>query len=176
MNKKGISTLVIVGIIVIAVVIVGIAAYVWYSGGGEPTPTPTPTPTSPVEGATSMRFDVNATVEGALEIDRFTLKNLGTSEILIRVDETDKDGLDFLYIMHQADQKAWAYCMGEGGDVSDDFSTYWDNELIGNVGVNKYMTALANWSGTGDYEGDSFIIYNIVVDPTIDDSAFEPPS
>jgi len=179
-NKKGISTLVIVAIIVIAVVIAGIAVYVWYSGGGEPTPTPTPTPTSPVEGATSMRFDVNATIEGALEIDRFTVKNLGTSDILIRVDETDKDGLTFLYLIHQNGSKAWAYCEGEGGDVSSDFATYWDNTLIGNAAVDSYMTALANWSGTGNYEytsnGDSFIIYNIVVNPTIEDSVFEPPS
>jgi hypothetical protein len=175
-NKKGISTLVIVAIIVIAVVIGGIAVYVLYSGGGEPTPTPTPTPTSPVEGATSMRFDVNATVEGALEIDRFTVKNLGTSDVLIRVDQTDKDGLTFLYLMHQTDQKAWAYCEGVGSEVSSEFATYWDNDLIGNAGVNKYMTALAHWSGTGDYEGDSFIIYNIVVNPTVDDSVFEPPS
>jgi len=175
-NKKGISTLVIVAIIVIAVVIVGIGVYVWYSGGEEPTPTPTPTPTSPVEGATSMRFDVEADVEGAVETDRFTLKNLGTSDLLIRVDQTDKDELDFLYLIHQADQKAWAYCMGEGGDVSEDFATYWDNPLIGNVAVDKYMTALANWSGTGNYEGDTYTISNIVVNPTIEDSVFEPPS
>jgi hypothetical protein len=170
-NKKGISTLVIVAIIVIAVVIAGIAVYVLYSGGGEPTPTPAP---NPVEGATSMRFDVNATVEGALEIDRFTVKNLGTSNILLRVDQTDKDGLAFLYLMHQTDQQAWAYCEGQGSEVSSDFATYWDSTLIGNAAVNKYMAALANWSGTGNYEGDSYIIYNIFVNPTIDDSAFEP--
>ncbi len=180
MNKKGISTWVIVAIVVIIIIVAGVAAYVLYGGGGEPTPTPTPTPTSPVEGATSMRFDVNATVDGALEIDRFTVKNLGTSDLLIRVDETDKDGLDFLYLIHQSGEKAWAYCMGEGGDVSSDFATYWNNELIGNTAVEGYMSALANWSGTGNYEytsgGDSFIIYNIVVDPTVEDSVFEPPS
>jgi hypothetical protein len=174
-NKKGISTLVIVAIIVIAVVVAGIAIYVWYSGGGEPTPTPT----SPVAGATSMRFDVNATVNGDLEIDRFTVKNLGTSDILIRVDETDKDGLTFLYLIHQTDQKAWAYCEGQGGEA-EDFVTYWDNTLIGNAAVDSYMTALANWSGTGNYEytsgGNSFVIYNIVVNPSIGDSVFEPPS
>jgi hypothetical protein len=175
-NKKGISTLVIVAIIVIAVVIAGIAVYVLYSGGGEEGPTPTPTPTSPVEGATSMRFDVNITVDGALEIDRFTVKNLGTSDILLRVDQTDKDGLTFLYLMHQTDQKAWAYCEGQGSEVSSDFATYWDSTLIGNAAVDKYMTALANWSGTGNYEGDSFTIYDIYVNPTLDDSAFQPTS
>lgn len=166
MNKKGISTLVIVAIIVIAVVIAGIAVYVLYSGGGgEKTPA--------VEGATSMRFDVNATVNGALEIDRFTAKNLGTSDVLLRVDQTDKDGNEFTYLMNQTGQTVWAD-FGTGFiDYSADFATYWDNTLIGNAALNSYMTALANWSGTGNYEGDSFIIYNIVVNPTLADSVFQ---
>jgi hypothetical protein len=174
-NKKGISTLVIVAIIVIAVVIGGIAVYVWYSGGGEEEPTPTPTPG--IEDATSMRFDVNATVEGALEVDRFTVKNLGTSDILLRVDQTDKDGLEFIYLMNQTGQTVWADFGTGFMEYSENFEDqYWNNELIGYVAVESYMDALADWSGTGDYEGDSFIIYNIVVDPTVDDSVFEPTS
>jgi hypothetical protein len=173
MNKKGISALVIVAIVVIAVVVIGVAAYyVLSSGGGEETPTPTPS--SPVEGATSMRFDVNATVEGAKEIDRFTVKNLGTSDILLRVDQTDAQGNDFVYIMNETGQTVWADFGAGFDDYSSDWTTYWDNTLIGNVGLNTYMTALANWSGTGDYTGDSYVIYDIVVNPTIPDSAFEP--
>jgi hypothetical protein len=138
------------------------------TGGGGTTPT------SPVEGATSMRFDVNATVEGALEIDRFTVKNLGTSDVLLRVDQTDKDGNAFTYLMNQTGQTVWAD-FGTGFiDYSSDFTTYWNNQLIGNAAVDKYMTALANWSGTGNYEGDSFIISNIVVNPTLADSVFQP--
>jgi hypothetical protein len=110
MNKKGISTWVIVGIVVIIIVVAGIAAYVLYSGGGEETPTPTPTPTSgsPVADATSMRFDVNATVEGAKEIDHFTAKNLGTSNVLLRVDQTDSQGNNFVYLMNETGQTVWA--------------------------------------------------------------------
>ena len=173
MNKKGISALVIVAIVVIAVVVIGVAAYyVLSSGGGEETPTPTPS--SPVEGATSMRFDVNATVEGAKEIDRFTVKNLGTSDILLRVDQTDAQGNNFVYIMNETGQTVWADFGAGFDEYSSDWTTYWDNTLIGNVGLNTYMTALANWSGTGDYTGDSYVIYDIVVNPTIPDSAFEP--
>jgi hypothetical protein len=175
-NKKGISTLVIVAIIVIAVVIGGIAVYVWYSGGGEEEPTPTPTPTPNIEDATSMRFDVEATVEGAVETDRFTVKNLGTSDILLRVDQTDAQGTEFIYLMNQTGQTVWADFGTGFMDYSSDFATYWDNELIGKPGLDKYMTALADWSGTGDYEGDTFTISNIVVNPTIDDSVFEPTS
>jgi FlaG/FlaF family flagellin (archaellin) len=176
-NKKGISTLVIVAIIVVAVVVIGaIAAYVWYSGG-TPEATPTPEPTPDIEGATSIRFDVNATVDGNLEIDRFTAKNLGTSNVLLRVDQTDKDGVEFIYLMNQTGQTVWVNYAGTWMDDSANFATqYWNNNLIGNTALESYMTALANWSGTGNYEGDSYIISNIVVDPTIDDSAFQPPS
>jgi len=177
-NKKGISTLVIVAIIVIAVVIVGIAVYVWYSGGAqEPEPTPTPAPTPDIEGATSMRFDVEVSVEGAVETDRFTVKNLGTSDILLRVDQTDAQGNEFIYLMNQTAQTAWANFAGEWTDDSANFEAYyWNSELIGKVALDKYMTALADWSGTGDYEGDTFTISNIVVNPTIEDSVFEPTS
>jgi hypothetical protein len=173
-NKKGISTLVIVAIIVVAVVVIGaIAAYVWYSGG-TPEATPTPEPTPDIEGATSIRFDVNATVDGNLEIDRFTAKNLGTSDVLLRVDQTDAQGNEFIYLMNQTGQTVWAD-FGTGFiDYSSDFATYWDNTLIGNAALNSYMDALANWSGTGNYEGDSYIISNIVVNPTLEDSVFQP--
>jgi hypothetical protein len=174
MNKKGISALVVVAIVVIAVVVIGVAAYyVLSSGGGEETPTPTPS--SPVEGATSMRFDVNATAESGPEIDRFTVKNLGTSDLLIRVDQTDAQGNSFVYLMNETAQSAWANAMDTGFvDDSANFATYWDNNLIGNAAVDKYMAALAGWSGTGDYTGDNYVIYNIVVNPDIPDSAFEP--
>jgi hypothetical protein len=176
MNKKGISTLVIVAIVVIIIVVAGIAAYVLYSGGGgEPEATPTPTSSSPVEGATSMRFDVNATTESGLEIDRFTAKNLGTSNILIRVDQTDAQGNNFVYLMNETAQTAWANAMDTGFvDDSANFASYWDSTLIGNAALNNYMTALAGWSGSGDYNGDSYVIYNIVVNPDIPDSAFVP--
>ncbi len=178
MNKKGISTLVIVAVVIIIVVVAGIAVYVLYMGGGEEEPTPTPT-SNPVADATSMRFDVNATVDGELQINRVTAKNLGTSDILLRVDQTDKDGNDFIYLMNQTAQTVYADAMGSGFvDDSANFATYWDNTLIGNAGLQSYLTALEDWSGTGDHEyesdGNSFVIYNIVVDPTLEDSAFQP--
>ena len=175
MNKKGISTLVIVAIVVIIIVVAGIAAYVLYSGGGgEPEATPTPTSSSPVEGATSMRFDVNATVEGAMEIDHFTAKNLGTSNVLLRVDQTDAQGNNFVYLMNETAQSVYADFGAGFDEYSSDWTTYWDSTLIGNVALNNYMTALAGWSGSGDYNGDSYVIYNIVVNPDIPDSAFVP--
>jgi len=170
-NKKGISMLVIVAIIVIAVVVGGIAAYYVLTGGegGEPVATPTPSPD--VEGATSISFDVAL----ADETDKFTAKNLGTSDVLLRVDQTDAEGNTFIYLMNQTGQEAWANFGGEWMDVSATFEAdYWNSPLIGKVALDSYMTALADWSGTGDYEGDEFVISNISLNPELADSIFQP--
>ena len=175
MNKKGISMLVIVAIVVIAVVVGGIAAYyVLTSGEGEPTPTPTPTPTGPdVAGATSISFDVGIP---DVETDKFTAKNLGTSEVLLRVDQTDAQGVYFVYLMNQAEQSAWADFGTGFTDQTEYFEdTYWNSDLIGKVALDKYIAALdAGWSGSGSYTGDGYVIDNIALNPELDDSLFEP--
>ena len=181
MNKKGISTLVIIAIIVIAVVIAGVAVYVWYSGGGEPTPTPTPTPTSAVEGATSLGFKVNATIGGNNELHAFTAKNLGTADILLRVDMIDAQGNVFVYLFNQTAQTLWISVSGEWMDQSTEFASYWNganSATIGYTAFDGYKTKLAtNWSGSGDYDytsgEDTFHIYDIAVNPSVADSLFE---
>jgi FlaG/FlaF family flagellin (archaellin) len=171
MNKKGISTLVIVAIIVIIVVVAGIAVYVLYSGGGEETPTPTPAPTPDIEGATSLQFDV-ATSEKDIS---FMAKNLGTSDVLLRVEEVYADGSSFVYIMNQTDQTVWAKFDSEWTDESASWATYWTETW--EPSFNGYKAELANWSGTGDLEiqagGETQTISNIVVNPTLADSLFQ---
>jgi len=170
-NKKGISMLVTVTIIVIAVVVVGVVAYyMWTSGdGGEPTPTPTPTPN--VGDATSISFDVAL----AEETDKFTAKNLGTSNVLLRVDQTDAQGNTFVYLMNQTAQTAWANFGGDWMDVSATFEAdYWSSPLIGKVALDSYIDALADWTGTGNYQGDGFTISNIALNPDLADSVFQP--
>ena len=168
MNKKGISMLVIVAIVVIVVAVVGIAAYYVLTTGesgenGEEKPD--------VAGATSISFDVTL----AEETDKFTAKNLGTSDVLLRVDQAASDGSTFTYLMNQTAQTAWANFGGEWMDVSATFEAdYWNSPLIGKTALDSYMTALADWSGTGDFEGDSFVISNIVLNPTLDDAVFQP--
>jgi hypothetical protein len=172
-NKKGISTLVVVAVIVIIVVVVGIGVYVLYSGGGE-EPTPTPTPTSGIEDATSLQFDV-ATSEKDIT---FMAKNLGTSDVVLRVGEVYADGSEFVYIMNQTDQTVWALYAGEWTDSSTEWATYWTDTW--EPSLSGYITSLADWPGTGDYEiqagGETQTISNIVVNPTLEDSLFQPSS
>ena len=170
MNKKAVSW-VIIGVVIIAVVVVGVVAY-WAltNTGGEEGPTPTPTPG--IEDATSLQFDVATS-----EVDMtFKVKNLGTSEILLRVGETYTDGSSFTYIMNQHDQTVWAFVYGEWVDESANWATYWTDTYYPDL--NGYVHSLADWPGTGDFEiqagGETQTISNIVVNPTLADSLFQP--
>ena len=91
------------------------------------------------------------------------------------MDQAASDGSTFTYLMNQTAQTAWANFGGEWMDVSATFEAdYWNSPLIGKTALDSYMTALADWSGTGDFEGDSFVISNIVLNPTLDDAVFQP--
>ena len=182
MNKKAVSMVLVAVVVIVVVVVVGVAAYWALSNtGGEegPTPTPTPTPAASVEDATSLGFKVNATVGGVNELYAFTAKNLGTSDIQLRVDETDAQGAAFIYVYNQTAQTAWANVAGEWMDLGD-FTAYWSGDnsgLVGHTAFDCYQTELAaNWSGSGDYDytsgEDTFHIFDIVINPSVDDSLF----
>lgn len=183
MNKKAVSMVLVAIIVIVVVVVVGVVAY-WAltnTGGEEgPTPTPTPTPGSYIEDATSLGFKVNATIDGTNELYAFTAKNLGTSDILLRVDEIDADGNVFVYVYDQAAQSLWIQYAGAWTDSSATFADYWNGDLSGIIGYtafNTYRTELAaNWSGSGAYDydsgGNTYHIYDIDVNPTVDDSLF----
>ncbi len=178
MNEKGISAMLII-VIIVAVVIVGVVAYWGLTNTGEPTPTPTPTPTpsNNIDTATSLGFKVDAYGE----FYAFTAKNLGTSSILLRVDEVDAQGTSFTYVFNQAEETVWASFAGAWTDVSTDFDSYWsgtNSEIIGYTAFNDYKTELAaNWSGNGNYDytsgEDTFHVYDIIVNPEPEDSLFE---
>jgi len=173
MNNKGISWM-IIAIVIIAVVVVGGVAY-WAmtntgdggGNGGDETPD--------IAGATSLKFDVSATIEGVQEDYSFLAKNLGASNVMIRVNQIDAQGMEFTYILNAAEEKVWIYYDGTWTDYSDTFSLYWDTW---NPALDGYKDALADWTGTGNYEynvGDnSFTISGISVNPTLDDSLFSP--
>jgi hypothetical protein len=91
------------------------------------------------------------------------------------VDQTDADDVYFIYLMNQTAQTAWANFAGEWMDDSANFeASYWDSPLIGKVALDSYIDALADWSGTGDYQGDGFVISNIALNPELADSIFQP--
>jgi hypothetical protein len=184
MNKKGVSW-VLIAVVIIAVVVVGGVAYWLLStpgeggnggnggNGGEDVYT--------VENATSLAFKVNATIGETNELDAFTAKNLGTSEIMLRVDAVDAQGEAFVYLFDQGAETLWIEYMGTWTDYSTDFTAYWSGDnsgIIGYTAFSCYQDELAaNWSGTGDHDytdGDNtFHIYDIAINPAPADSLFE---
>jgi hypothetical protein len=176
-NKKAISKLVIVAIVVIVVVIAGIAVYVLYSGtggenggnGGETVIT--------VENATSLQYDADVTSQGATITYKLAGKNLGTENLVIRIDLLGGEAGNYSYILNAGAQSAWAAVNDEWTDVSSDFAAQWQS--WGTEWTN-YVTNLKEWSGTGEYtytaEGVSVRIYNISLNPTLADSLFQPPA
>jgi hypothetical protein len=180
MNKKAVSMVLVAVVVIVVVVVVGVAAY-WAlsNNGGEEGPTPTPTPAASVEDATSLGFKVNATIEDNNELYAFTAKNLGTSDVLLRVDEIDADGNTFIYVYNQTAQSLWIQYAGEWTDSSATFSDYWDGANSGIIGYTAFSTyqseLAANWSsGAYDYDsdGNTYHIYDIDVNPTVADSLF----
>jgi hypothetical protein len=95
---------------------------------------------------------------------------------MMQVELVDSTGAEFIYLLNEAEQEAWAYWDGAWEDVSATFSTYWD---MWDPTLDDYKTNLADWTGTGDYEytdssGSSIKVSNIVVNPTLEDSLFQP--
>jgi len=175
MNRKTLVIAVIV-VVVVAAVVAGVYLAT-QSGGGGGGGGGAPD----VAGATSLGFKVNATIGGVHEEYAFTAKNLGTSEVMLRVDEIDAQGNAFVYVFNQTAQTVWASVSGQWNDVSSEFASYWDganSAIIGYTAFEGYKTQLAtNWSGSGDYDytsgGDTFHIFDIIVNPSLADSLFQ---
>jgi hypothetical protein len=77
-----------------------------------------------LRGQPVYSLTVIATVEGDQQNYKFMAKNLGTSEVMMRVELVDPTGAEFIYLLNEAEQEAWAYWDGAWEDVSATFSTY----------------------------------------------------
>jgi hypothetical protein len=175
--NKGLSKLVIVGIILIVVIISAIAIY-YYSQNGT-----TKQDVFTVHNATSLQ--VNADVVGNNSLGstglvnpfKWSVANVGTSNQRIRLtvyaDGSDQTG--FSYIVNAHSQAAWK---NENGTwVSADYSEL--NNLWGVEWTQTLNQLKANWTGNGNVSfsnsfGDNVTVTNVVINPTLPDSAFEP--
>jgi hypothetical protein len=171
MNKKTMYALVAIVVIIVAVAVAG--AYVLTnSGGGGKTVT--------IADATSLQYDSDVTYQGDITLTKWTAKNVGATDMALHLDILHGEQGNYTYILNRGDQTAWLAVNGTWTDVSSDFTNQWNTW----VGTDKRWTndldALStNWSGTGDYTytnsatGTTFRIYNIAINPTLDDSLFQ---
>jgi hypothetical protein len=168
MNKN--TTYIIVAAIVIIIVVAGVAAYVFLYGGGGGETTET---VYNFGNATSIEFTVNFTSGGVTTVEKFVGKNLNSTDLKLRVD-VDMGGTSLSYLMF-GNQTAWNTETGTWAVAN--FAIDWANWNTNQFSI--YRIHNAAWmTGDGDINytdgGNTIFIYNIALNPTIDDSAFNP--
>jgi hypothetical protein len=193
------QTLIISATIVIAVLLATVGIYVATHGSGttitNPTTTPkptetattspnvseTPSPTSTstttsVAAASSLHFQVSVTNSLGLlqDVYEYQVKNIGKSNLMLRVEMSPAGGSNSTYIVNGALQKAWIWADGQWTDMSSSFTSQWSTWKGTFEG---YKNSLTHWIGSGDYKytaanGDSIRIYDITINPLLQDQSF----
>jgi hypothetical protein len=165
MNQKGIAPLIIVAIFAVVAIVAGVGIYVTARGGGGG---------GNIADATSLQFKADTTIQGVSGTYTFKAKNIGTSNMMMRIEGTYQ-AQNVIMIINGARQKLWVYEGGQWMDLSMNYSQYentWTTTFQG------YLTQLAGWTG-GDWsytDNSSEItihLYKIVVNPSLPDSIFE---
>ncbi|MBK5133747.1 hypothetical protein JJE00_04875 [Candidatus Bathyarchaeota archaeon] len=167
MNQK---TLAIIIVAVIAVAVVAVAAYYLMNNGDDNVED-----IITVKNASSLQFSVSITREGETYETMYWAKNIGTSDLMIRVEIPDTSG-DLIYIVNGANQTAWASTAGEWMDLSDTFS---DQSDMWSLTADGYKDELStwvegDWTYTDTTDGSTVRVYDIAVNPSLADSLFAP--
>jgi len=164
---------ILVAVLVVAVVGVGVGAYVFLGMGGGGG-------TTNVADATSLQYDADVTYQGSTSLYKFAARDMGTSDMALRIDIFGGASGNYTYILNGKDQTAWVGVNDEWSDLSSDFTNQWNAWVgSGKQFTTDVDTLAANWSGTGDYTytdsatQTTIRIYNIQVNPTIDNALFE---
>ena len=162
----------LVAVVIVVIVVAVVGAYVLMNNGG----------TVNVKDATSLQYNADVSYQGATPVVfTWNAKNVDATTMILRIDLMGGESGNYTYIMDNGAQTAWASSNGTWTNVSSDFTNQWNTW----VGTGKQWTlnlnALeTNWSGKGECtyttpSGNSVIkIYNIVINPTLADSLFQP--
>ena len=179
MNKN--TMYIVVAVVVVIIVIAGVAAYIFlYSGGeegnggngnggGETIYT--------MGNATSLQFGVLSMIDDSTTSLDFAAKNLDNMDLMLRVDLDIGGGMVLSYIMY-GNQTSFNNESGEW--METDFATDWENWNTNQF--SSYRNHNPDWTtGMDDIEytddlGNSITIYDIVINPSLDDSLFTVPS
>jgi len=142
-----------------------------------PPPGTTSTPTTnSVATASSLRFSIDVTSGGVTQVtSTYMAKNVGTNNLMLRIETTENSGTTSIFIINGALQKAWTYDGTDWTDVSVMFSTQFNTYDALFTG---YQNNLADWAGTGGWtytapNGDSVRYFDISVNPNLGDSLFQ---
>jgi len=173
MNSK---MYILAAVLAIVVVVAGIAIYVFMGAGGDGNGNGNGNGEDvyTMGNATSLQFNLNLTAaDGTSGIYKFAGRNLGTADLALRVD-IEGGGTVYSYVMFAGNQTAWSNETGTW--AQSDFTTNWttwSTQFTGYVAHNE------DWT-TGDDDitytdsGNSITVYDIVINPTLADSLFQP--
>jgi hypothetical protein len=168
MNQKGIAPLIIVALAAIVAVAVGLGIYAMRGGGGGGA-----SGGGNIAEASSLQFKADTTIQGVSGTYTFKAKNIGTSNMMMRIEGTYQ-GQNVVMIINGALQKLWMYGNGQWMDLSTYYSEY-ENTWI--TTFQGYLSQLGGWTGgdwsyTDNSTGLNIRLYNIVVNPSLSDSLF----
>jgi len=168
--------IVMMAVVVVAMVVGGIYLAMSGGGGGSEGGGGGGGTNPDIAGATSLQFSAELTTKGHPPITyKYSASNIGTSSMVLRIDVTGSQA-NFVYIVNRAQETAWAYENNEWTDISPDFPTQWNTW---NSTWTDYRNGLLSWTGSGNWtytepNGVSVRIYDIVVNPSLADSLFQP--
>jgi hypothetical protein len=148
----------------------------------QPTSEPTATQeTNPVATATSLDFTIEYVIEGQGDSTwRYRARNIGTSNLDIRIDYNIQGVGEYIYILSGSSQEGWTYAGGQWmsyTQVGMNFTDFWDMWAEGFD--NYHQTLVDDWNGvqgwTYTVPGVGSVTYtNIDVNPSLPDSVFQP--
>jgi hypothetical protein len=149
-------------------------------GGETTTPTtPTTTTTTPSGGigsATSLDYKMDMTSEGQTTTWGYRVRNIGTTNLDMRVDWTTS-GTTTSYIISGSQQQGWIYVGTQWMSFSDlgmNFSEYW-SQYSSSLGTSTgYLSDWVSGEWSETYGGITYRIYDILVNPSLPDSVFQP--
>ena len=128
------------------------------------------------EVANSLQFSVDI-VDGSESANTliYSSKNINSPDFMVRIKILTTEG-EIIYVINEAQQKVWTKIFDKWTEsISNEFSSELD---LMNSWVEGYIESLVDWSGEDDWtytEDDmTYKIYDIVVNPSLADSLFEP--
>jgi len=165
-ETKGIAPLIIAVVVIVVAAGAGVGIYVATRGGGGGGGGG-----GDIGSANSMSCKVDATYQGTTMTYDFKAKNLqNTANFMMRIEGTVMEQ-SFIYIINAAQNQGWMYAEGTWLEVPiGDLSLY-------QTSFEGYQSQLSGWTG-GDYTytdpttGTTVRIYDIEVNPSLDDSLF----
>ncbi len=168
-----VSKLVVAVILLIVVVLSAVAIY-YFAQNGTAKPD-----VFTVQNATSLQVnaDVVGSNQGPSNPFKWLVADIGTTDQKIRLtiyaNASDQTG--FTYIVNSENQEAWRNENGTWVSTNyNELNNLWGSEWI------QYLNQLkANWTGNGNVSfnnsfGDSVTVTNVVINPELADSTFEP--